>query len=261
MLSKYIIVRGIMQLKAWCETDIGLHRKSNQDRFLVDQKYSVYALADGMGGHQGGDIAATIAIQAVKDLAIEYYNKVKGADHKKLMSNLFDLASKRVFEKSREQKELNKMGTTLVVALYRDEKLYIGHVGDSRAYLLSKTSCNKRGMWQITEDHSLANQQVQAGLLTDQDIADHPHKNILTRSIGFQDYVQCDIVLKKITPNDSILMCSDGLTNMVSDKEIYETYLEQPEDKLVPILIQKAKDAGGLDNITVLLVKAQEGGK
>ena len=247
-----------MQLKAWSGTDIGLHRKSNQDRFLIDQKYSVYALADGMGGHQGGDIAATIAVEAVKDITIEYYNKVKGADHKQLMNDIFDVASKRVFEKSREQEELNKMGTTLVVALYRDKRLYIGHVGDSRAYLLSKTSCDKEGMWQITEDHSLANQQVQAGLLADEDVASHPHKNVLTRSIGFQDHVQCDITLKKIQSNDSILMCSDGLTNMVSDKEIYETYLEQPEEKIVPTLIQKAKDAGGLDNITILLLKAYE---
>ena len=247
-----------MQLKAWCETDVGLHRKSNQDRFLIDQEHSVYALADGMGGHQGGDIAATIAVEAVRDMAIEYYNKVKGVDHKQLINDIFNLASKRVFEKSREQQELSKMGTTLVVALYRDEKLYVGHVGDSRAYLLSKTSCDTGGMWQITEDHSLANQQVQAGLLTNEDVADHPHKNILTRSIGFQDHVECDIILKKIQPNDSILMCSDGLTNMVSDREIYKTYLEQPEDKIVPILIQKAKDAGGLDNITVLLLKATE---
>ena len=250
-----------MRLKAWCKTDVGLHRKNNQDRFLIDQKYSLYALADGMGGHQGGDIAATIAIQAVRDLTIEYYNKVTGSDHKKLMTDIFNLASRRVFEKSKEKKELNKMGTTLVVALYRDEKLYIGHVGDSRAYLLSKTSCNKGSMWQITEDHSLVNQQFQAGLLKDQDISNHPHKNILTRSIGFQNYAQCDIVLKKINLNDNILICSDGLTNMVSDKEIYETYLEQPEGKLVPTLIQKAKDAGGLDNITVLLLKAKEGEK
>ena len=246
-----------MQLKAWCETDIGLHRKNNQDRFLIDQKHSLYALADGMGGHQGGDIAATVAIQAVRDITVEYYNKVKGVNHKQLMMDMFNLASKRVFEKSKEKKELSKMGTTLVVALCRDEKFYIGHVGDSRAYLLSKTSCNKGGMWQITEDHSLANQQFHAGLWKDQDIADHPHKNILTRSIGFQDHAQCDIVLKKIQPNDTILMCSDGLNNMVSDKEIYETYLEQPEEKLLPTLIQKAKDAGGLDNITILLLKAK----
>ena len=247
-----------MQLSAWYETDIGLHRKSNQDRFLIDQKHSLYALADGMGGHQGGDIAATIAVQAVRDITVEYYNKVKGVDHKQFMIDMFNLASKRVFEKSKKKKELSKMGTTLVVALYRDQKLYIGHVGDSRAYLLSKTSCDKGGMWQITDDHSLANQQMQAGLLTAQEVADHPHKNILTRSIGFQDHVQCDIVLKKIQPNDNILMCSDGLTNMVSDKEIYEIYLEQPEEKLLPTLIQKAKDAGGFDNITVLLLKAKE---
>ena len=93
-----------MQLKAWCETDIGLHRKNNQDRFLIDQKHSLYALADGMGGHQGGDIAATVAIQAVRDITVEHYNKVKGVNHKQLMMDMFNLASKRVFEKSKEKK-------------------------------------------------------------------------------------------------------------------------------------------------------------
>ena len=150
------------------------------------------------------------------------------------------------------------MGTTLVVALYRDEKLYIGHVGDSRAYLLSKTSCGKGGMWQITEDHSLINQQIQAGLFKDKDPKLHLHKNVLTRSIGFQDKVQCDIVLKKIEKNDTILICSDGLTNMVSDEDIYQTYLKQPQKKLIPTLIKKANDAGGIDNTTILVIKAKQ---
>lgn len=248
-----------MQLQAWCQTDIGLHRKSNQDRFLIDHEHSLYAIADGMGGHQGGDIAATIAIQTVKDITIEYYNKAIGVDNKQLMSEIFSAASKKVFEKSREKKELRRMGTTLVVAIYRDEKLYIGHVGDSRVYLLSRASCGKGGMWQITEDHSLVNQQIQTGLFKDKDPRLKIHKNVLTRSIGFQKHVECDIVLKKVEENDTLLMCSDGLTNMISDEDIYQTYLKQPQEKLIPTLIEKAKDAGGLDNITILVIKAKEG--
>ncbi len=247
-----------MELNAWGQTDIGCHRKSNQDRFLIDQKHLLYILADGMGGHHGGDVAAEIAVNTVREVTIKYYNEAKGVDYKILMTDIFNAASRKVYEKSKEKKELSRMGTTLVVALYRDEKLYIGHVGDSRAYLISKTTCGKTGMWQMTEDHSLINQQIQAGLITPKDKNLHIHKNVLTRSIGFQDQVNCDVVVKKIKKNDNILICSDGLTNMVSDEDIYQTYLQQPQEQLVPKLIKMAKDAGGLDNITIVLLNAKE---
>lgn len=239
----------------WYQSDIGLHRKSNQDRFLIDQKYHLYTLADGMGGHKGGDIAASIAVKTVRDITIDSYNNKAGVEYKELLKNIFNEASKTVFEKGRAEKHLQGMGTTLVVALYRDDMLYIGHVGDSRAYLLSKASCGTSGMWQITEDHSLINQYIQSGRLQEKDSHKFTHKNILTRSIGFEKQVKCDVVSKKLGKEDSILICSDGLTNMVSDEEIYKTYLSEPSEKLVPTLIDKAKEAGGLDNITILFIE------
>ena len=245
-----------MELQVWCQTDIGLHRKTNQDRFLIDHKYHLYTLADGMGGHSGGDIAASIAVQTVRDVTVSSYNQSKGVDPKDLMTKIFNTASKKVYDQSKEQPNLNGMGTTLVVALYRDDMLYIGHVGDSRTYLFSKSSCQTVGMWQITEDHSLVNERIRAGLLKKKDIPHFVHKNVLTRNIGFQDHVDCDIISKRLGKEDSILICSDGLTNMISDIEIYKTYLSEPPGALVSTLIDKAKEAGGLDNITILFIKA-----
>ena len=160
---------GTMRLQVWFQTDIGFHRKNNQDRFLIDHKHHLYTLADGMGGHSGGDTAASIAVQTVRDVVVSSYNQSAGVDPKELITKIFNIATQKIFKMSQEQQKLKGMGTTLVVAIYRDEKLYIGHVGDSRAYLLSKASCGTSGMWQITDDHSLINERIKAGLLKEKD--------------------------------------------------------------------------------------------
>ncbi len=236
----------MVSVKVWCQTDVGLKRANNEDCFLMDPDLGLYIVADGMGGHSGGEVASHMAVKTIRDVIIDSYEKDAGIKPTDLLTRAYAAAGIAIFEKSLSDGELKGMGTTLVVALIRDQKIYVANVGDSRAYLL-----NTSGMWQMTEDHSLVNEQIKAGMLKDENKAKFS-KNIITRSVGFERATNCDILERSLSPEDSYVICSDGLTGMVGDREIYAIAQETAPDKVVSELIKEAKNKGGLDNVTVM---------
>lgn len=243
-----------MRIDVWCQTDVGLKRENNQDTFLLDPDLGLYLVADGMGGHKGGEVASAIASQTVREVVKDSWEKESGVDIRDLLVRAYKAASQKVWQESQKNTELRGMGTTMVTSLIREGHIYIANVGDSRAYLTCAEGC-----WQLTEDHSLVNEQIRAGLLTD-DQARHYHaKNVITRSVGFESEVVCDVISKKLRIGEIFILCSDGLSGLVTDRKIYEISRKTPPDELVPSLINEAKNNGGDDNVTVLVLSVNEG--
>jgi serine/threonine protein phosphatase PrpC len=244
-----------MTLQAWCQTDVGLRRDNNQDSFLIDESLGLYVVADGMGGHRGGEVASKLAVETVRDV-VQQSLRESGArkpNPRELMSKAYEAACARIFDKSQEPgTDLQGMGTTLVAAFLMGDTLYIGNVGDSRAYLF-----NGEKLWQITEDHSLVNEQLRAGLIKESDVEKFAAKNVITRSVGFERDVQVDIIERTIQPGDMILICSDGLSGMVKDSRIADILKGTPPKDAVSKCITEAKANGGDDNVTTLLIFAR----
>lgn len=236
----------MISVKVWCQTDVGLKRTNNEDCFLMDPDLGLYVVADGMGGHSGGEVASHMAAKGIREVIIESYEKDAGIKPQDLLTRAYTKAGSAIYDKSLTENDLKGMGTTLVVALVRDQKIYIANVGDSRAYLLTKS-----GMWQMTEDHSLVNEQIKAGIIKDEAKAKFS-KNIITRSVGFERATHCDILERTLQPDDRFIICSDGLSGMVDDADIFEIAQKTAPDKVVPALIKEAKNKGGLDNVTVM---------
>jgi protein phosphatase len=241
-----------MNLTVWCQTDVGLKREINQDSFLIDEDLGLYIVADGMGGHRGGEIASAMAVETIREVVGGRGQNYKSAGD--LLGAAYREASSRIFNKSeREPEECQGMGTTLVTALRRNDSLYLGNVGDSRAYLFRAPY-----MWQLTEDHSLVNEQLRAGLLREEDLAGFGARNIITRSVGYEVEVQVDIFERPLQLGDVYLICSDGLTGLVSDEEIADILNTMAPPKVVKECIRRAKAGGGDDNITVMLIFVAE---
>ncbi|MGK0552117.1 Stp1/IreP family PP2C-type Ser/Thr phosphatase [Enterococcus faecalis] len=234
------------------QTDVGRKRNTNQDYAgLFENQLSVplAVLADGMGGHQAGDVASHMAVH---DLGQDW-EQTTVADSEKAVQWLIKLIqqeNERIFEQGQSQAEYMGMGTTIVSAVLLKDSFVLANIGDSRAYLV-----RNQQLLQLTEDHSLVNELVKSGEITREMAANHPRKNVLTRSLGMPGVVDVDVSSHTWMAGDYLLLCSDGLTNMVSETQILEILeLDQPLDQKIDTLIQLANEAGGLDNITVLVV-------
>lgn len=244
-----------MALKVWCQTDVGLRRECNEDSYLFDEGIGLYMVADGMGGHRGGEVASRMAVETLQR---EIQRGLQEAGNRKinprtLLVEAYESASDQIFRTSQDPSaDLQGMGTTLVTALYRDGTLYIANVGDSRAYLFSQGE-----LWQITEDHSLLNEQLRAGLISESDLPNFTAKNVITRSVGFEPDVQVDIIERTLTAGDLILMCSDGLSGLVTDERIAEICRTHNPSEIVSICVNEAKRNGGDDNVTVMVLYAE----
>ncbi|MCS6837214.1 MAG: protein phosphatase 2C domain-containing protein [Bdellovibrionaceae bacterium] len=234
-----------MEVKAWCSTHKGLRRETNQDSYLVNDVLSLYIVADGMGGHSGGEIASQLAVVTAQDVIQKGLHSATLV--RDLIQQAYQKASQVIFESAhREGERLAGMGTTMVMVLIWKDVVYIGNVGDSRAYLFRKPH-----LWQITEDHSFINEQARAGI----DVKNLPiGKNVITRSVGFEKEVVADILERTAQPGDNYLLCSDGLSGLVSDERLATILNTVPPDKVVSTCIQEALDAGGIDNITVMYI-------
>lgn len=242
-----------MNIQVWGLTDVGLKRTNNQDTFLIDPSLGLYVVADGMGGHRGGEVASALAVQTVRDVIAESHATEPGADIRLLLARAFKAASSRIHQVAALKEELQGMGTTMVCALFRDGRVYVANVGDSRAYLRSKY-----GFWQVTEDHSLLYEHLRAGMIKEEEVPTFLSKNIITRSVGFESDVVCDIVERRVEPGERYVLCSDGLSGLVSDERIVEIMDATAPDQIVPELVSEAKKNGGDDNITVLMLVASE---
>lgn len=238
-------------MKTFSMTDIGRKREVNQDYvFATDETIgnlpNLLVVADGMGGHRAGDFASRFTVEV---LAEEVQN-CKETHPETILGNSIQAANERLLEEAEKDNRLEGMGTTLVVATIMDHVLYFANVGDSRLYLINKE------IRQLSKDHSMVEEMVRLGGLTEEEAKHHPDKNIITRAIGVKQKVEPDFFEYRLKGGDIILMCSDGLTNMVDDDEIFQI-VKSARDivEAVESLIQRANENGGSDNIGVVLAQ------
>jgi protein phosphatase len=241
-----------MKFDVWGQTDVGLKRENNQDSILVDRNVSLFIVADGMGGHRGGEVASAMAVEAVQEVVQEQLDAPGPHVAKDILRKAYQEASRRIFQKSHhESPELRGMGTTMVAALALGNKIFIANVGDSRAYLFKD-----KNLWQVTEDHSLVNDQIRAGIVDPNNPASHIAKNVITRSVGFEEQVEVDIVERDLILGETYLLCSDGLSGLVSNERIAEICRKNQGQQIVNQCIEDAKNAGGDDNISVVVFQS-----
>ena len=238
----------------FAKTDIGKAREINQDYYYISENTEipqVYILADGMGGYKGGEIASKLAVESAARYIKSNFssNLMEKEEILKLVENAVEYANMVVYEKSKEVEELEGMGTTLEICLIYNNKAYIGHVGDSRIYRIRKDVIRK-----LTKDHSYVQKLIEDKKITREEAKYHPKKNMLTKALGCTPYVEPDIRARNFEKGDIFIMCSDGLTNMVDEKQIYDIVTRDIE-KAAEELVNEANAAGGYDNITVIIIK------
>ena len=235
-------------------TDLGLRRENNEDSiFIHDDNYgslpNLYIVADGMGGNNSGEIASSRAIEYF----CQYVRNNSFSNDEDILDFITSgiaFSNSRIYEDSTANEELAGMGTTMTVCSVKNSKVYIAHIGDSRLYIVGGGS-----MAQLTTDHSYVNEMVKAGEITEVEARVHPKRNIITRALGVHESVEVDGRLIMAYANDHLLLCSDGLTNMITDQEIYSTITENSDIKLkAEKLIRLAIENGGHDNISVILI-------
>jgi protein phosphatase len=242
----------VMKFNSWYLTDKGLRRESNQDSCLINKDLSLFIVADGMGGHSGGEVASSMAVETVEEIALQPENQKKSP--RELILQFYEEASRRIFDKAAtERPELAGMGTTMVMAYLRGKHMYVGNVGDSRCYLFKKPH-----LWQITEDHSLINEQLRAGVMSEEQVHQFVGRNVITRSVGYERDVYPDIIDREVTPGEIFLLCSDGLSGLVTDQRISEILNENTPDKAVKACVEQALANGGDDNVTVMVIQITE---
>lgn len=237
-------------------TDTGMQRKENQDRIEIPLKQNdakLFIVADGMGGANAGGVASKMAIEYIKNAildGIEETNYEKENLEELIRKSIVD-ANRYVYNKAKENKDYSGMGTTVSVALIVKNKVYIGHIGDSRIYRI-----RKHIMRQLTHDHSYVQELVKNGTITKKEAETHPQKNILLKVLGCEPNVEPDVMVKGFIKEDILLLCSDGLTNMVDKDEIYEVVTNEKNklENACNILVSEAKKNGGYDNISVILI-------
>lgn len=240
-------------MKVYSKTDVGRKRTANQDSFYTGKfdNGAVFAVVcDGMGGAKGGNIASEKATTLISQYIVRSYSpKMNSTAVENLLRGAIDSANAEVYALSHSDTMYEGMGTTAVVALVVDNLAHIVHVGDSRAYFISSD-----GIEQITNDHSMVQTMVNNGEISREEARTHPKKNIITRAIGAEKTVMCDynIVLK--TDNASVLLCTDGLSNHLDEKLIYDVVRNTDAELCVSKLIEAANEAGGSDNITAVLI-------
>lgn len=239
-------------MKAFSITDIGEQRKINQDYVFckldtIGNLPNLFIVADGMGGHNAGDYASKFCV--------EFFTKQISQSNQTSPIVMIEEAIKdtnhKLYEKSKEQKDLEGMGTTLVVATIFNNEMYVANIGDSRLYVISKS------IRQVTEDHSLVQAMVKTGELNKDEAKEHPNKNIITRALGVNEAVEPDFFEVELKEGDIVLMCSDGLTNMLEDDTIEKVIRENADDLQAATerLVKLANQNGGKDNIAVIIVK------
>lgn len=238
-----------MKIKAYGKTDVGRKRPINQDSILVNARHNIYAVADGMGGHKGGEVASAMAVEALQQVLAEEAKASSPIETR--LEKAYRLANDRIYESSHmaSNKDLEGMGTTLVACYATQHKIFFSNVGDSRAYLYRDGR-----IWQITEDHSLVQEQIRAGLINPNKSEEMIGKNVITRSVGFDQNVKVDVMFRTYTKGDVYLLCSDGLTGMVSNAGIAKILAKNPLEKVAQICIDEANQAGGTDNISCLVI-------
>jgi len=240
-------------MRAFGKSDIGKVRDMNQDSFYISSpqdEVQLFIVADGMGGYKGGEIASKLAVETSKNYIINNFNSIEHDRENilNLIKSAIEYANLVVYEKSKEVPELENMGTTIDICLILQNKVYIGHVGDSRVYRKRKEFFRK-----LTTDHSYVQKLVSDGTITKEEAYNHPKKNMLIKALGCSTFVEPDVMVKGFLKDDILLMCSDGLTNMLRDEEIVQIINQNPMEACNK-LVDEANNKGGLDNITAVII-------
>ncbi len=234
-------------------SDVGCVRELNEDSFCVhgfndDEEKSFCVLADGMGGHNAGEVASQNAVKFIAESLQEI------SDDKEIPRKIYDAiisANDRIYKMSCENIIHSGMGTTVVTAYITDKTAYLANVGDSRAYAIRGDE-----ILQITTDHSVVAELLMSGMITEEEARNHPQRNIITRAVGTEENVKIDVFEYDFSPGDILVMCSDGLSTMLDDREIFEIVnSEDTSRETVKKLIESAKEKGGIDNITVICIR------
>ena len=229
-------------------THVGLVRSVNQDSILADEKNKLFIVADGMGGHQGGEVASQMAVQEVlKEL------DGKTAENSSLLAEMkiaFEKANTTVFNEGEKNIELRGMGTTLCVLFMNEDNAYIGNVGDSRLYLAKEDK-----LWQLTEDHSFTTNQIKAKILMGKEDINVQNSHFLTKSVGFLPSVEPDFSVKTLQNGEIYLLCSDGLCSFVTNEVIKDILFNCPVETISDECVKKALEAGGEDNVSVITIE------
>jgi len=250
-----------LRIEAAGQTDVGRKRNHNEDSFAVFPDLGLYIVADGMGGHASGEVASKMAIDTLYDFFVATgddpertwpykMDRSKGYEENRLVTGI-KLCNLRIFEQAQKNAKQRGMGTTLASVFAVQDGYYVAHVGDSRCYRIRGTQID-----QLTEDHSLLNDYKKMKRLTEEEIANFPHKNVIVRALGMKDTVKVDTLFEQPASGDVILLCSDGLSGPVSDDEIRDIAMRyQDLTELAEQLIQAANARGGPDNITCVLAR------
>lgn len=245
-------------------TDVGLKRDHNEDHILVAPEHGLYAVADGMGGHAAGEVASRAAIEALDEFVVRagaeedfewpFGTNSSYTHEQNVLYNATMLANRQVVAMAEQNRSYGGMGTTLAVLYIPDEIVHIGHVGDSRAYLYRNGDLQA-----LTQDHSWVNEQVQRNIISEEEARQHRWRNVITRALGNRETVEVDMVSVEPRPGDIFLLCSDGLTGMLEDDQIADTLAMRgtDPDAASAELVRLSNQAGGFDNISVVVVRIE----
>ena len=240
-----------MEFNSAFATDIGRKRQKNQDNGGAFPEMGLFVVADGMGGHKGGEVASAVVLEVLPAYMKE---KAKDDPRQSIREGIRE-SNKAIFARSQKEPELQGMGTTTTALIFRDGKMTVGHVGDSRCYYF-----RPERVWQVTRDHSLVVEKLRAGLITREQMKTDSMKNVITRSVGFEQDVNVEIYEMPVNPGDLFLICSDGLSGLITDEEMLDIvqkcfYEGQDLNHTVKKLIDAANENGGDDNITVVMAQ------
>jgi PPM family protein phosphatase len=243
------------------QTDVGRKRTHNEDNFAIMAEYGLYVVADGMGGHASGEIASKMAVDTLQEFFAATaddpertwpykMDRTKGYEENRLITGI-KLCNLRIYEQAQRNAKQRGMGTTLVALFAVEDGVYVAHVGDSRVYRIREHAIEL-----LTEDHSLLNDYKKMKRLTDEEIANFPHKNVIVRALGMKDTVKVDTRFEAPRPGDLMLLCSDGLSGPVPEQRMLELVLSAPDlPSASNRLIQTANENGGPDNITCVIAR------
>ncbi len=234
--------------------DKGVIRHSNQDAFIageIAKNFTFAIVCDGMGGANAGNIASEIAVKTVSEyLYNSYRENMTSTEIERVVKSAISSANLQIFDRASKNEALSGMGTTIVVAVVKNNEVVIAHVGDSRIYLVNDK------LTQLTKDHSIVQSLIESGKITPEDASVHPRKNVITRALGVEGEVIVDTDFLTLSQNETLLLCSDGLTNFVTGENILKTFLQNEITYVAEKLVDLANEGGGGDNITVVTLTA-----
>jgi len=234
-------------------TDKGMIRQSNQDFYIAGESpVPLFILCDGMGGHEGGDIASKTAAESInKYISTHYSLDTDDEKAESLLRAAVDYANKIVYSRAKKMPQYSDMGTTCEVCFPDFEMLYMCHVGDSKIFLYRENE-----LTQLTKDHTLIEELLKSGSITEKEVANHPARHVITRAVGTEETIESDFLKLEMRDGDILLMCSDGLTDMLTESAIKKVLLPGGDLKVMADkLIEKANENGGLDNITTIVLR------